>query len=75
MAPKSGWFTVRKLGATSLHWQLGKSGEHKDLKFDLIKVISYPNVVKNIPNIANDMKNQLMTENKDIITTCTSITI
>ena len=54
VAPKSGWVTVGKLGATSLHWQLGKYGEHKDLKFDLIKVISYPNVLNGIPHISND---------------------
>ena len=53
MAPKSGWVTVGKLGATSLHWQLGKSGEHKDLKFDLIKVMSDPNIFIIIPPTSN----------------------
>ena len=60
MAPKSGWVTVGKLGATSLHWQLGKFGE-QDIKFDLIKVISYPNVWKIIPHISIDKENQPMT--------------
>ena len=75
MAPKSGWVTIWKLGATSLHWQLGKSGEHKDLKFGLIKVISDPNVFKIIPPTVNDKENQPMTENKYMITTFTTDTV
>ena len=53
MAPKSGWVTVGKLGATSLNWQLGKPGEHKDLKFELIKVISDPIFFNIIPHTSN----------------------
>ena len=61
MAPKFSWVTVAKLGATSLHWQLGKYGEHKDLKFEIIKVISDPIFFNRIPPISNDMENQPMT--------------
>ena len=55
VAPKFDWVTIGKLGATSLHWQLGKSGEYKDLKFALIIFIWYSNVCNKIPNISNDM--------------------
>ena len=54
---------------------MGKSGEHKDIKFDLIKVISDPNFFNRNPHIANYMENQPMTENKDMITTFTSDTV
>ena len=64
MARKSGWVTIGKLGATSLHWQLGKHGVYKDLKFNLIKVISDPNVCKNSPHICNDMENQTMSKKR-----------
>ena len=72
MAPKFGWVTVGKLGSTSLHWQLGKSGEHKDLKFELIKFISDPNFFKIRPIISNYKENQPIIQCKYMITTFTS---
>ena len=63
MAPKFGWVAVGKLGATSLHWQLGKAGEHKDLKFDLMEVISDPIVFNISPPTSNDKENKPMIEN------------
>ena len=55
MAPKSGWVTVGKIGVTRLFWHLGKYGEYKDLKFELMKVISDTNVCNIIPNISKEM--------------------
>ena len=75
MAPKTGWVIAGKLGATCLHWQMGKYGEHKDLKLDLIKVISDPNVFNGIQLIANDKENQPIMQSKDMITTFTSDTV
>ena len=75
MAPKYGWDTVGKLGSTSLYWQLRKSSEHKDLKFELIKVISDPNVCNSSQLIANDKENQPVIQRKDMITTFTSDTV
>ena len=64
MAPKSSWVTVGKQDSTSLYWQLGKSDEHKDLKFDLIKVTSDPKNFNSIPPTNNYKENQPMTEKK-----------
>ena len=51
---------------------MGKYGEYKDTKLDLMRVVLEPNICKNNPNISNNMENQPMKENKDIITTCTN---